>query len=56
MATKFDKNAWLAFQRNGIQTSNKSEIKEDIIKLKENVEDQSILEVVNTVLEILDFI
>ena len=31
MATKFDKNAWLAFQRNGIQTSNKSEIKEDII-------------------------
>ena len=33
-----------------------NEIKEDIIKLKENVEDQSILEVVNTVLEILDFI
>ncbi len=33
-----------------------NEIKDDIIKLKENVEDQSILEVINTVLEILDFI
>ena len=33
-----------------------TEIKEDILKLKESIEDSNILEVVNMVLEILDFI
>ena len=33
-----------------------AEIKEDILKLKEDVEDTSILEILNTTLEILDFI
>ena len=32
------------------------EIKEDILKLKENIDDANILEVVNMILEILDFI
>ena len=33
-----------------------AEIKEDILKLKENVDDQNILEILNTTLELLDFI
>lgn len=33
-----------------------NEIKEDILKLKETVEDTNILEIINTILEILDFI
>ena len=33
-----------------------TEIKEDILKLKEDVEDSSILEVLNNIIEILDFI
>ena len=33
-----------------------NEIKEDILKLKENVEDNNLLEIINMILEILDFI
>ncbi|MBR1775707.1 hybrid sensor histidine kinase/response regulator [bacterium] len=33
-----------------------NEIKDDIIKLKENIDDNNILEIINMVLEILDFI
>ncbi len=33
-----------------------TEIKEDILKLKENIDDTNLLEIINTVLEILDFI
>ena len=33
-----------------------SEIKDDILKLKENIEDTSILEILNNILEILDFV
>ena len=32
------------------------EIKDDILKLKENIEDNSVLEIVNIIIEILDFI